>query len=253
MHSKRKWVSLFTGMALMFTGLTACTDSEPEQKYTSPNFEYDTVVSGEQYTESTEAPEVVPSGLSEGEPVNTNDVDTDISTVSTIAGTYDNNVYYNPFMGFAIKVDGVLWRFYDAAGVAEVTGQSEDEVNRQWLGLISPYSVKNMTCAIAYDADTGTNLIVSYVNPKLYYMQDMTAREYLELSQRQYEGAELVDMDYLGETWSCLTIPEEREGFGRRTQFAIRKDDLIVLITYTLQGEDSLEDAADHISRLVTQ
>ena len=259
MRNMKKWAALFTGAALLLTGLTACSDSEPEEKYVSPNFEYETVKAGEQYTESTETPDVVPSGLSDGEPVDASNAETDINSTGSMAGTYEDNVYYNPFAGFAIKVDGVMWRFYNAAEVASVTGLTEDEVNRQWLGVVSPYSVKNMTCAIAYDASTGTNLIVSYVNPKLYYMQDMSAREYLTLSAQQYnkangnEDAEVVDMDYLDDTWSSLTIPEEREGFGRRTQLAIRKQDIIILITYTLQGDDTLEDAASHVSKLILQ
>ena len=252
MKSIRRKAVLFAGAVLFTCGLSACGE-EPEQKYTSPNFEQETVKSGEKYTgSSTEAPEVFPSGLSEGDPVDGKDVDADLTTNTTLTGTYDGTNYYNPFAGFVIQVDGVLWRLYDAAGVAEATGQTEDEVNRQWYGVVSPYSLKNMTCAIAYDADTGTNLIVSYVNPKLYYMKDMTAREYLELSARQYEDVEVVDMDYLGETWSTLTLEEQREGVGRRAQFAIRKDDLIVLLTYTLQGEDTLEDAASHVSKLIT-
>ena len=31
----------------------------------------------------------------------------------------------------------------------------------------------------------------------------------------------------------------------------MRKDDLIVLLTYTLQGEDTIEEAADHVTRLI--
>ena len=252
MKSIRRKTLLLAGAVLLMCGFSAC-GNEPEEKYTSPNFEQETIKPGEKYTgQSTEKPEVVPSGLSEGDPVNGNDVDADLSTSTTLTGTYDGNTYYNPFAGFVIQVDGALWRMYDAAGVAAATGQTEDEVNRQWYGVVSPYSMKNMTCAIAYDADTGSNLIVSYVNPKLYYMKDMTAREYLELSARQYENVDVIDMDYLGETWSTLTIEEDREGVGRRAQFAIRKSDIIILLTYTLQGEDTLEDAASHVSKLIT-
>ncbi len=240
------------GFLIMAAGLTACGEQE-EEKYVSPTFNTETVKPGEAYTgASTEAPEVIPSNLSDGDPVDISDVNPEISNDKSIIGFYDGNTYYNPFTGFAITVDGVLWRMYDAVGVAEATGQTEDEVNNQWYGVVSPYSLKTTTCAIAYDADTGSNLIVSYVNPKLYYMQNMTAREYLELSAVQYENVEVLDMEYLGETWSSISIEEQQAGFGRRVQFAIRKKDLIVLLTYTLQGEDTLEDAASHVSRLIT-
>ena len=282
----RKTVITAAGILLLGAGLTAC-GSEPEQKYTSPTFNTETVKPGEKYTgDSTEAASAEPASLSEGDPIDGSQTDVDL-TQATIAGTYDGNVYYNSFVGFAITVDGSLWKMYDAAGVALATGQTEDEVNDLWYGVVSPYSVKNMTCAIAYDSTSGTNLIVSYVTPKLYYMQDMTAREYLELSAGQYENATVTDYEYLGNTWSCLTVgdgseenseetTEEKtdgenpdagnpdaenpsedtarlEGVGRRVQFAIRKDDLIVLLTYTLQGEDTLEDAASHVTRLITK
>ena len=291
----RKKVFTAAGILLLGAGLTAC-GSEPEQKYTSPTFNTETVKPGEKYTgDSTEAASAEPASLSDGDPIDGSQTDIDL-TQSTLAGTYDGNVYYNSFIGFAITVDGSLWKMYDAAGVAAATGQTEDEVNDLWYGVVSPYSVKNMTCAIAYDSTSGTNLIVSYVTPKLYYMQDMTAREYLELSAGQYEHAAVTDYEYLGSTWSCLSVgdgseettetennedpsgenpdgenaseetPGEEasedasnkgttklEGVGRRVQFAIRKDDLIVLLTYTLQGEDTLEDAASHVTRLITK
>ena len=294
----KKKIFMAAGMLLLGAGLTAC-GSEPEQKYTSPTFNTETVKPGEKYTgDSTEAVSAEPASLSEGDPIDGSQTDVDL-TQATLAGTYDGNIYYNSFVGFAITVDGSLWKMYDAAGVAAATGQTEDEVNDLWYGVVSPYSVKNMTCAIAYDSTSGTNLIVSYVTPKLYYMQDMTAREYLELSAGQYEHATVTDYEYLGSTWSCLTVGDgseetseeatedgenpngenqngenpdagnpdgenpdgetpgegtsKLEGIGRRVQFAIRKDDLIVLLTYTLQGEDTLEDAASHVTRLITK
>lgn len=252
MNSIRKGLAAAAALTLLTVGFTACGDSQPEEKYTSPSFQTETVKKGEQYTEATEAVELIPSGLSEGDPVNVSDVEADLNTNAAVVGIYDGNSYYNPFMGFVINTDGVLWKLYDAAGVAAATGQTEDDVNNLWYGVTSPYSLKNTTCAIAYDADTGSNLIISYVNPKLYYMQDMTAHEYLEMSARQYEGVEVKEMDYLGGVWSYMELEEEREGFGRRAQFASRKDDLIVLITYTLQGEDTLEDAASHVTRLIS-
>lgn len=249
MNRIRKAIFAVAGISLLTVGLSACGETEQEEKYTSPNFITETVKPGEKYTgKTTEEPEVQPAGLSEGDPVNKSDVDL---SSETLVGAYDGNTYYNSLAGFAVTVDGSLWHLYDAAGVARATGQTEDDVNNQWYGVVSPYSLKTTTCAIAYDADTGTNLIVSYVNPKLYYMQNMTAREYLEMSASKYTNAEVIDYDYLGETWSCLTVDEAQEGVGKRVQFAIRKSDLIVLLTYTLQGDDVLEDAASHVTRLV--
>ena len=254
MRSKRSgWMSVIIAAGLML-GLTACGDTDStEEKYTSPNFNTEVVTEAGSNgaTESTEASDVVPSELSTGEPVRTSDLETDISTNTTIAGSYENGDYYNPFIGLAIKADST-WKLYGAAEVADVTGLTEDEVNDLWYGVVSPYSVKTMTCAIAYKKSTGSNLIISYINPKLYYMQNMTAREYLELSAREYKDVVVQNVDYLGQTFASAEFPET-EGDGRRVQFAIRKSDLIILLTYTLQGDDTIEDAADHVTRLLVE
>ena len=255
MQSRRNRIAAVLIMTGLLLGLPACTEKEPEEgKYVSPNFNTEVVNRTEEGVpapkETTEEREVVDSPLSKGDPVNIADLENVPNTETTIAGSYENGSYYNPFVGFAIQGDTV-WRLYDAAGVAEATGLSEDEVNDLWYGVVSPYSVKTMTCAIAYKQDTGSNLVVSYINPKLYYMQNMTAREYLELSARSYKDVEVQDVNYLGQTFSSISLPDEGE--GARTQFAIRVDDLIVVLTYTLQGDDTLEDAADHVTKLITQ
>ena len=254
MRSRRNGFTAAIITAACLLGLTACAGTDTtEEKYTSPNFNTEVVTEAGKpgATETTEDPDVVPSELSTGEPVKTSDLETDVSTNTTIAGSYENGDYYNPFIGLAIKSDS-SWRLYGAAEVAEVTELTEDEVNDLWYGVVSPYSVKTMTCAIAYKKSTGSNLIVSYINPKLYYMQNMSAREYLELSAREYPDVIVQNMDYLGQTFASATFPE-KEGDGRRIQFAIRKSDLIILLTYTLQGDDTIDDAADHVTRLLVE
>ncbi len=252
MQNRKRKIAAVLIATVMLIGLSACAETEPEQeKYVSPTFNTEVVTKGETpKQETTEEAEAEDIELSTGTPINGNDLETELSTGTTIAGTYENGMYYNPFIGLAIQSDDI-WKFYDAPGVAEATGLTEDEVNDLWYGVVSPYSVKTMTCCIAYRKDTGTNLIVSYINPKLYYMQNMTAREYLELSSRAYKDVEVKNVKYLGKVYATVEIPEEKEGYGRRVQFAIRKDDLIVLLTYTLQGEDTVEEAADHVTELI--
>ena len=258
MRSKRKISALLVVAALMM-GLSACGETEPEEKYVSPTFNTEVVTKekntkkgkGDKTTEEAEKNgDVEDSGLSKGDPVKASDLETPPSTETTIAGSYENGSYYNPFVGLAIRGEG-LWRLYDAKAVAEATGLTEDEVNDLWYGVVSPYSVKTMTCAIAYKSDTGSNLIVSYINPKLYYMKSMTAHEYLELSVRDMKDVEVKNVNYLGQVYAMTEIPGATEQEGTRVQFAIRKDDLIVLLTYTLVGEDTLEEAADHVTELI--
>ncbi len=252
MQSRRNRIAAVIIMTGLLLGLPACGEQEPEEKYVSPTFNTEVVNPSEEgkKPETTEAQEVLDTDLSQGDPVKASDLEEVPTTETTIAGSYENGSYYNPFTGFAIQGDSE-WKLYDAAGVAEVTGLTEDEVNDLWYGVVSPYSVKTMTAAIAYKRSTGSNLVVSYINPKLYYMQNMTAREYLELSARAYKDVEVSNVNYLGKVYAAITLPDEGE--GRRTQFAIRVDDLIVVLTYTLQGEDTLEDAADHVTTLITE
>ena len=254
MQNRRSRTALAGILVALTLGLSACSETEStEEKYVSPNFNTETVTEApkEGTTMTTEDPDVEDSQLSTAEPINSSDLETELSTNTTIAGTYENGAYYNPFVGLTIQSDS-SWKLYDAKEVGEVTGLTEDEVNDLWYGVVSPYSVKTMTCAIAYKVSTGSNLIVSYINPKLYYMQNMSAREYLELSTRDYKDVEVRNVEYIGQVFAMASFPEEKEGAGRRIQFAIRKSDLIVLLTYTLQGEDTLEDAADHVIRLIT-
>ena len=254
MQGRKNKIAAVVIAAGLLMGLSACTDAEPEdEKYVSPTFNTEVVTRGDDgkpIEKSTEKVEAEKSELSTAEAIEGKDLETDLSTSTTIAGTYENGNYYNPFVGLAIQSDDI-WRFYDAPGVAEATGLTEDEVNDLWYGVVSPHSVKTMTCCIAYKKDTGSNLIISYINPKLYYMQNMTAREYLELSSRSVKGAEVRNVEYLGQVYATVELPEEKEGTGKRVQFAMRKDDLIVLLTYTLQGEDTIEEAADHVTRLI--
>lgn len=254
MQNRRSRI-IFAGMLVGLTlGLSACSETgSTEEKYVSPNFNTEVVTeAGKQgATEATEDPNVEKLELSTEEPVKSSDLETELSTNTTIAGSYENGAYYNPFVGLTIQSDST-WKLYNAREVAEVTDMTEDEVNDLWYGVVSPYSVRTMTCAIAYKSSTGSNLIVSYINPKLYYMQNMSAREYLELSARDYKDVEVKSVEYLGQIFAMATFPEENEGQGQRIQFAIRKSDLIVLLTYTLQEGDTLEDAADHVVRLIT-
>ena len=251
MQSRRNRIAAVILMTGLLLGLPACSESEPEEKYVSPTFNTEVVTHSESggKQESTESKEeILDTDLSKGEPIKVSDMEEPPTTDTTIAGSYENGSYYNPFVGFAIKGDSE-WKLYDATGVAEATGLTEDEVNDLWYGVVSPYSVKTMTCAIAYKRDTGSNLVVSYINPKMYYMQNMTAREYLELSARAYQDVEVQNVEYLGQVFAAITLPDE--GDGRRTQFAIRVQDLIVVLTYTMQGDDTLEDAADHVTKLI--
>lgn len=155
----------------------------------------------------------------------------------------DNNVYYNKLAEFKISVDGNSWKFYDAVNVASATGATEDYINNLWYGYKSPHDEETTYAAIAYNKDTGSNIIVSYVNPEAYLMPNFSAKDYLGMAAERYSGATVEEVTFLGQKYWCMDVSEEETAMGRRTQFAIDKDGLIVLITITLQDSVTLEDA----------
>ncbi|MBP3234004.1 MAG: hypothetical protein J6M65_06235 [Eubacterium sp.] len=163
-------------------------------------------------------------------------------TDASAMGMYDKNTYYNTLAGFMITVDNEEWKFYDAAGVASVTGTQVDDIINLWHGYRSPHDSDTTYGAIAYNTKDGSNIIVSYINPEAYLMPDFNSTDYLTMSSSRYESFTISKVTFLDESYMCMDVKDEAE-VGKRTLFAIDRDGLIVLITFTLQDETQLEDA----------
>ena len=73
-------------------------------------------------------------------------------------------------------------------------------------------------------------------------MPDYNSESFLKMVSSRYENYSLTKVTFLKKKYMCLDVKEEAE-VGRRTQFAIDNDGLIVLITFTLQEGTKLEDA----------
>ena len=188
---KRKLSAILICCLLMGL-LSACGEAEEEKAYSSPSFttkEEETATStdsGEEnasisdalmiasYTDATvsDADSAVPASLTDALPM----------------GVYQDNVYYNGLAEFKITVDGFTWKLYDSVEVASATGATEDDINNLWYGFRSPYEEETTYAAIAYNQETGSNIIVSYVNPEEYLMPEFTARQYLDMAASRYDG-----------------------------------------------------------------
>lgn len=165
-------------------------------------------------------------------------------------GVYKDEVYYNSLAEFKITVDGTTWKLFDAAEVASATGATADYVSNLWAGRRSPYDEETSYAAVAYNVETGSNIIVSYVNPDKYLMPGFGAFDYLKMASQRYDECKVSVVTFLGQRYTCLDIPANDNSVGRRTQFAIDKEGLIVLITFTLSEEVELEDAVKLLTPL---
>ena len=167
-----------------------------------------------------------------------------------------------PYIWHPIAVAGLLRTAgfdekYQVAGLfhdlLEDTDATEDEINNYWYGVSSPYATKLTYCAVAYSKETGSNIIISYVNPKAYYMSDLTPVEYLNMTASKYTGLTVSEGPYLGKTYAMLDIPADQSSIGERAQFVTEVEGLLVVITYTVQEGDSLKSLSNHIVQLNTK
>lgn len=166
-----------------------------------------------------------------------------------IAGFTEGNIYRNLVMNVKITTDGDTWRLYDAEGVASATDSTVEDVQGFWLGTVSPYAQDISYCAIAYNFQTSTSVIVSYFNPSAYNIIDMSPEKYLKITKDKYEDAELKNVEYLGQTYALLDVPGT-DTRGRQLQYVIEKDDLYFIITISLKGDTTLNDAVRIISTI---
>lgn len=165
-------------------------------------------------------------------------------------GVYNKNTYFNGLAEFKIKVDGDRWKFLDAVEVASATGATEDYVNNLWYGYKSPYEEDTTYAAIVSNSLSGSTIIVSYVNPSSYMMPDYSAKEYLSMAAKKYDNVSVRKVTFLGQQYECLDIPKDQNELGRRTQFAIKQDGMIILITFTMIDDTTLEEAVSLMTPL---
>jgi hypothetical protein len=81
-------------------------------------------------------------------------------------------------------------------------------------------------------------------------MPDFSAQDYLEMAAQRYDDLHVSNVIFLRQQYCCLDIPEDQSDVGRRVQFAIDKNGLIILISFTLHGEMTLEEAVTLLTPL---
>ncbi len=255
-RSLRKNISYVLLIGLIMTALTGCLDKEKDEPYVSPNFQNPDDKVESTAGDAKDVDELMGKAT-------TGDAKFDESKVNTasfgdaeakygdrtkmISGFIDGNTYYNYQMDLKITTNGDTWRIYDAEKTAEVTGVEQSDIEAFWNGSMSPYEQEISYCAIIHNYDTASSIIVSYFNPKSYRIVDMSPEYYLEITKKQYEGAELSNVEFLNQTYALLDIPAT-ETRGRQLQYVIEKDDLYFIITITLKEDMSLEEAMNVIS-----
>ncbi|MCR5215073.1 MAG: hypothetical protein K6E10_11715 [Eubacterium sp.] len=252
---KKARIACFLIMCIIFSMVTGC-GKEEEEAYSSPSFSNSHQETSEEeeatITDATLTNALMAASYTDAYPINpeVEGVFSASMTDAFPAGMYYENVYYNGLAGFKISVDGENWRFYDAAEMASATDTTEDYVNNLWYGYKSVYDQETTYVCIASNKHTGSNIIVSYVNPAKYMMPEYTAKEYLSMMIDRYDGVSVRTVTFLGEKYACLDIPADQTAFGRRTQFAMDKDGLIIIITFTMNGDTPLDEAVGMLSPL---
>ena len=243
-----KYISVVLIFSLVL--ISGCGKKEEEEQYSSPNFSnprgYD-----EEYEDSTPLDASISDAIMKASFSDASSTDAEISTQSdaasatdaSIMGYYDDNTYYNSLADFKITVDNDEWKFYDAAGVASATNADLDYIDNLWAGYKSPYDEGTTYAAIAYNTRNGSNIIVSYVNPSTYLMPEFNAEAYMKMASRRYIDFSVNKVTFLGQSYVCLDVKDEMSVIGRRTQFGIDKEGLIVIITFTMQDEAPIDEA----------
>ena len=243
----KKKISAILICMMLISLVSGC--GKEEEKYSSPNFSDNSPGVGTEtdasatdaslndalmiasYTDATmsdaSATDAVPASLTDALPM----------------GVYQDDTYFNGLAEFKITVDGQNWKLYDAVEVASATGATADYVSNLWYGYTSPYDEDTTYAAIASNTQSGSTIIVSYISPTSYNMPNYSAHDYLKMVADRYEDVHVRNVTFLGQKYEVIDIPEEQTDVGRRVQFAIDRGGMIILITFTIFDDTTLEEA----------
>ena len=243
-------------ISLMILSCLSGCGKKDEEPYSSPSFsngkKQESTEEEATDTDASLTDALAKASYTDAKQINASGTDAVPATLTDASpmGMYKDNVYYNGLAEFKITVDNEEWKFFSAEEVASATGKSKDFINNLWYGYTSPHDYDTTYAAIASNVETGSTIIVSYINPANYDMPEYTANEYLGMAAGRYEDVHVRTVTFLAQKYECLDIPAELTNVGRRTEFAIDKDGLIILITFTMSGEMQLEEAVELITPL---
>ncbi|SEG01912.1 hypothetical protein SAMN04487934_106139 [Eubacterium ruminantium] len=226
----RKSLTIVLAGALMLASFSSCSNKDDSGNSTS------LVIN-----QKTEAPTT-----EKNDPVNDRiatmgDATGGDATVKSLVGYYEGKTYINEIAGFKFTVDGINWKFYDADSVASAIGVESSEIKDLWEGRISPYDQSQSFCAIAGNKKTGSNIIISYYYVSTDINKDTTAEYYLGVAAKQYEGANVQNINFLGREYSALVIPMEEKSEYQQIRYAIKENGLIIVISFTIGKNDNID------------
>ena len=243
----KKRISAFMIGIMLLSLASGC--GKEEEPYTSPNFskndKKEATESDATEGDATLGDALMIASYSDASMTDASETDAVPASLSDALpmGVYDGNTYYNGMARFKITVDGEKWRFFDASEVASATGATKDYVTNLWYGYASPYDEDTTYAVIASEYETGSTIIVSYISPNSYNMPNYSAKDYLTMVANRYADTQVRTVTFLGQRYECVEIPQEDSVIGRRVHFAIDRDGMIILLTFTMYDDLTLEDA----------
>ncbi|MBR6218257.1 MAG: hypothetical protein IKQ63_07030 [Eubacterium sp.] len=223
---------LAIGLSAMLIGssFTACGNDDGGSNSTSLVIEQKTEASSTEETDPVNDPVSTPGDATSSD-----------ATVKSLVGYYQGNDYINEIAGFKFSVDNINWRFYSAEEVASATGIEESEIKDLWEGRKSPYDQSQSFCTIAGNKNTGSNIIISYYYVSSEINKNTTAEYYLSVAAKQYEGAKVQNISFMGKEYSALVIPSEEGAAFQQIRYAIKERGLIIVISFTIGGKDNID------------
>lgn len=231
----RKKLSLLLACSFIIVSLSACGKKNDVDDLPTVNDKTEQVT-----TES--------NGNNPGNNATTSDAtrgDATVKTAHNIVGYYEgSNTYVNELAGFKLVVDEVNWNFLSAEEVAKSMGLEEKDIKDLWEGKKSLYDQKdsNMAvCAIAANKKNGSNIIVDYYYVSTDINKETTSQYYLSVAAKRHENAEFKTVKFVDKDFDALIIPPEEGSTVTQVMYATKVNDLIVIISFSLNEGDKIE------------
>jgi predicted small lipoprotein YifL len=167
--------------------------------------------------------------------------ETDAEIADITPGSYEgDDIYENESFGFRMTLASNKWSFKTAQEIADGTGEDVSDIEGVLNGEISPFTRGISYLAIAYNEETGSNIIVTYMCPALNQLDTyMTSEEYVTKAAESYDGSQTGKQDFAGESWDYL----ERTDLTDASQKILARSEngIIIMITFTVVDEEDCE------------
>ncbi len=96
-------------------------------------------------------------------------------------------------------------------------------------------------CAIAANKKNGSNIIVDYYYVSTDINKETTSQYYLSVAAKRHENAEFKTVKFVDKDFDALIIPPEEGSTVTQVMYATKVNDLIVIISFSLNEGDKIE------------